>query len=138
MKLAKLLFIIGLCLFYTVSAYAEETTISNGMKTTELWEGKALSARFKVGMCYTKKGQAWGVLILRHRNGQEDTYHLYGTLKDGHFDLSHSSGHVMRGDITGRDTMEGKARLKNGLSLTLSGKRYVNVPLKASDCAPMR
>lgn len=137
MKLCKLFFMAA-CLFWAASGHAADTTVSNASKTTELWEGKAMSATFRVGMCYTPSGRAWGVLVLRHRNGQEDQYHLYGTLRDGFFNLSHSSGHTLRGEITGRDSMEGKARLSNGMSLTLSGKRRVNVPLAASDCAPLR
>lgn len=126
-----------LCCLYGAPALGADTTVTNDQHITELWEGKALTARFRVGICYQKKGRAMGVLLLRHANGQEDVYHLYGTLENNEFNLSHSSGHHLSGKLTGADSMQGKAKLKNGLSFSLSGKRYVNVPLIASDCAPL-
>lgn len=117
--------------------YAAATIVTGGNETTELWQGKALTASFRVGMCYDKKGKARGVLFLRHANGQEDVYHLYGTMKNNEFFLSHSSGHTFSGSITGASSMEGKAKLKSGLRLTLKGQRTKDVPLAASDCAPL-
>lgn len=120
------------------SVFANSEIIRSGDgETTELWEGRALTARFKVGMCFNENGQARGVLLLRHANGQEDTYHLNGTIKDNVFNLSHSSGHYFKGILSGPAKMEGKARLKSGLSLTLAGKRIRGAPLKAPDCAPL-
>lgn len=132
----KLLIAIALLLL-PCSSHAVETTVTGPEHTTELWEGKALTATFRIGMCYDAKGKANGVLILRHRNGQEDVYHLYGTLKNNEFDLSHGSGHHMTGRLTGENSMEGKARLKSGIKLSLSGKRFRHVPLVKSDCAPL-
>ncbi len=125
------------CLIPMPASGADTITTGNGT-TTELWEGKALTATFRVGICYTRQGGAKGVLLLKHRNGQEDTYHLYGTLKNNEFYLTHSSGHKLSGAISGPESMQGKARLANGLSLSLKGKRIRNVPLAASDCAPLR
>lgn len=133
----KKLLLLSLLALLPLSAQAVETTVTGPEHTTELWEGKALTASFRVGMCYDAKGKANGVLVLRHRNGQEDIYHLYGTLKNNEFDLSHSSGHHLSGRLTGENSMEGKARLKGGLKLSLSGKRFRNVPLVKSDCAPL-
>lgn len=129
-----------LCLSFCLAispVFAEETIVTGKGITTELWQGKALTATFRVGMCYTSKGKANGVLLLKHRSGQEDTYHLNGTLKNNEFYLTHSSGHKMTGSLTGPDSMQGKAKLANGLSLGLKGKRIRNVPLAASDCAPI-
>ncbi len=127
-----------LLVFFAASpAFAVETTATGAEHVTELWEGKALAASFRVGMCHNAKGDAKGVLLLRHANGQEDVYHLYGTLKNNEFSLAHSSGHTFTGRLTGYDRMEGKARLKNGLRLALSGKRILNARLAASDCAPL-
>lgn len=134
MKIFLLLLAMLLC---WLPCRAAETTVTNSQHVTELWEGKALTARFRVGICYQKNGKAQGVLLLRHSNGQEDVYHLYGTLRDNEFNLNHSSGHHLSGALTGPATMKGKARLSNGLSFTLSGKRQMDVPLAASDCAPL-
>lgn len=114
-----------------------KTTVSGPEHRTELWEGKVLGATFRAGMCFTPRGAAKGVLLLRHANGNEDAYHLYGRINRDEFDLTHSSGHFFSGKITGPDSMEGKARLKNGLRLTLKGKRATDVPLMAEDCAPL-
>lgn len=135
MRSCLILFV--LMTFFAVCAGAVETTVTSGDRTTELWQGKALTAIFRVGICYGKKGQAQGVLLLRHRNGKEDVYHLYGTLKNNEFYLTHSSGHKFEGRLTGPDRMEGKARLSSGMRLSLNGKRQRNVPLVASDCAPL-
>lgn len=128
--------VLSLCGVCPVLA-AEATTISDANHTTELWEGKALTAHFRVGMCHDKKGKAWGVLELRHATGQEDIYHLYGTLRNNEFNLHHSSGHFLSGRLGDDGTMKGKAKLKNGLRMSLSGSRRLNVPLAAEDCAPL-
>lgn len=128
---------IFLLLLFPAPVAGGETVATGPGITTELWEGRALTARFRVGICYKPDGQAQGVLLLRHKNGNEDTYHLYGTLKNNEFYLRHSSGHKITGELTSADKMEGKAILGNGWRLSLSGKRLHNVPLAASDCAPL-
>ena len=119
------------------AAGAQKTITSGSGEVTELWTGKVLTATFRAGMCFRTDGRARGVLILRHSNGQEDTYHLYGSIRDNAFDLSHGSGHTFTGRITGPRSMEGRVKLKNGLSLNLEGKREQDVPLAAEDCAPL-
>lgn len=121
----------------TASIAGPPTTSTGPEHVTELWEGKVLTATFRTGMCFSPDGKARGVLILRHANGNEDVYHLYGTIKNNSFDLSHSSGHFFNGRLTGRDTMEGKVKLNNGLKLSLEGKRIQDAPLLAKDCAPL-
>ncbi len=116
---------------------AQETVVSGPGVTTELWEGSALTATFRVGICYRPDGQAQGVLLLRHKNGNEDTYHLYGTLKNNEFFLRHSSGHKITGTLASPDKMKGKATLGNGWRLSLTGRRHHNVPLASADCAPL-
>lgn len=137
MKKPVIVAIIAIALFglMGVSVIAE-TIATNNERVTEYWQGKVLTATFRAGLCYTKAGDAKGVLILRHSNGQEDSYHLYGTVKDGKFDLRHSSGHHFYGDLPDRDTLQGKVKLAKSISLSLSGKRKVNAPLLAPDCAP--
>lgn len=131
--------ILSLLIAITVSgpAWCQQTIVTGPERVTELWEGKALTAHFRIGICYSPDGQAQGVMLLRHKNGQEDVYHLYGTLKNNEFYLTHSSGHKISGKLSSPAAMEGKARLSNGLSLKLSGKRQQNVPLLADDCAPL-
>lgn len=134
-----LMFVSPFFLDFAVPALpAEELIKSDGKRKTELWEGRVLTARFRVGMCFEPGGDVRGVLILKHLNGNEDTYHLYGKLKGDNFDLSHSSGHYFNGQLTGPDSMEGKVKLSNGMKMTLKGSRTRNVTLKAPDCAPLK
>ena len=119
------------------AAGAQKTITSGPGEVTELWTGKVLSATFRAGMCFGADGKARGVLILRHANGQEDPYHLYGHISANAFELTHSSGHSFTGRITGPRSMEGRVKLKNGLTLNLEGERTLDVPLAAEDCAPL-
>ena len=122
----------------TPAAETAPKTIKSGSgEVTELWTGKVLTATFRAGMCFRTDGRARGVLILRHANGQEDTYHLYGHIRANAFDLTHGSGPSFTGRLTGPASMEGRVKLKNGLSLNLEGKREQDVPLLAEDCAPL-
>lgn len=132
-------YLLFILLFVLVASpvLAQETIKTGPGITTELWEGKALTAHFRVGICYKPDGQAQGVLVLKHRSGNQDIYHLYGTLKNNEFYLTHSSGHKISGQLTGPTEMKGKARLSSGIKLNLSGKRYPNTPLIAADCAPL-
>lgn len=116
---------------------APRTTVTGPEHSTELWEGRVLTATFRAGMCFAPNGAAKGVLLLKHANGQEDAYHLYGRLQDNEFTLTHSSGHFFSGKLTGPDSMEGKVKLKNGLKMSMKGKRIRNAPLLAEDCAPL-
>ncbi len=116
---------------------APRTITSGPGEVTELWTGRVLTATFRAGMCFSADGKARGVLLLRHANGQEDTYHLSGSIRANAFELSHSSGHSFTGRLTGPRSMEGRVRLKNGLRLSLEGERTPDVPLLAEDCAPL-
>lgn len=120
-----------------LAAGGERTITSGGGEVTELWTGKVLTATFRAGMCFGADGKARGVLLLRHANGQEDTYHLHGHIRANAFDLSHGSGHTFTGRLTGPASMEGRVKLKNGLALNLEGTRKPDVPLLADDCAPL-
>lgn len=132
------LFILILLAAPAASLGAENSYMKPGKEqSVELWEGKILTARFRAGMCYKPDGKAMGVLILTHRNGNEDVYHLYGSVKNNKFDLSHSSGHYFNGELTGPDSMEGHVKLANGMKMSLKGSRKQNVTLKAPDCAPL-
>lgn len=123
--------------FLATPVLADDVVTTGKDLTTEVWQGKALTATFRVGICYNARGKANGVLLLKHRNGQVDTYHLNGTLKNNEFYLTHSSGHRLSGSLTGPDSMQGRAKLANGLGLGLKGERIRNVPLAAADCAPL-
>lgn len=114
-----------------------ETTTSGPEHETEYWQGKVLTATFRAGMCFAPDGNAKGVLILRHSNGNEDVYHLYGTMKNNQFDLSHSSGHFFSGQLIEPDKLKGKVKLNKGITLSMEGKRTKNVRLDAEDCAPL-
>ena len=103
---------------------------------TEVWQGTVLGAKFITGVCFAPNGSARAVLLLTHRNGQTDVYHLYGQLVDNAFELRHGSGHIFRGKLTSAGKMEGRVRLSGGIAMPLSGTRTPNVQL-AEDCAPL-
>lgn len=103
---------------------------------TEVWQGTVLGAKFRTGVCFAPDGSARAVLLLTHRNGQTDVYHLYGHLADNAFELRHGSGHLFRGKLKSDGRMKGRVRLAGGLSMSLSGTRTPNLPL-AEDCAPL-
>ena len=116
---------------------AADAIVTGPGERTELWTGRVLTAKFRAGMCFEDNGKARGVLILRHANGNEDAYHLYGHIRNDTFELSHSSGHHFAGRLVSPDEMEGSVKISKGPKLSLSGKRVLNAPLAASDCAPL-
>lgn len=136
MKISHILALALTIAFFSGEARSAATITSGTDVSTERWEGKVLTAKFRAGMCFRKNGQAYGVLILRHANGKEDTYHLYGTLKNNHFELAHGSGHHFTGTLDST-SIKGTAKIKGGPKLGLSGRRIRNVPLAAEDCAPL-
>lgn len=136
-KIGYLVSIMALCMALSPVPSVSETIRSSAQERTEFWEGKVLTASFRAGMCFSRDGKARGVLILRHANGQEDPYHLYGTIRNNEFDLSHSSGHHFAGKLVDAGKMEGRIRLGNGMKWSVKGSRKVDVPLKGPDCAPM-
>lgn len=133
----NILLTLVLGVFLSSSAFCADTIVSGPGLRTEQWTGRVLTAKFRAGMCFEDNGKARGVLILRHANGNEDVYHLYGHIKNNEFELSHSSGHHFEGRLTGPESMEGKVKINKGPRLSLSGKRVLNVHLAASDCAPL-
>lgn len=111
--------------------------VDEDIEVTELWTGKVYSSTFRFGVCFSSRGKIRGVLLLRQRNGQVDTYHFLGTSSRNMVQATHSSGHSFTGELIGRDRMEGSIQLKNGLSINLEGRRQQNVRLDMSDCAPL-
>ena len=128
-----------LSLLWPAALAAEEATIvSTPGQRTELWTGKILTATFRAGMCFRKDGYAKGVFILRHKSGAEDVYHVKGRWQGDEFYLEHGSGHTFSGSFQGEGKIKGKARLRQGISLGMSGERRLNAPLVAHDCAPLK
>lgn len=106
-------------------------------EVTELWTGKVYSSTYRMGACFSSRGKFRGVLHLRQSNGQVDIYHFYGTIARNLFQASHASGHSFTGELIGKDRLEGNIQLKNGLNISIKGKRQQDVPLDMSDCAPL-
>ncbi len=104
-------------------------------ETKELWSGSIYTSTFRFGICYTKSGQARGVLHLTTLYGQTDEYHFYGQMKNGSLDLRHSSGHHAVGEIIAADRVKGTITLGTGRKVNFKGKRAVGVSL-TDDCAP--
>lgn len=132
-----ILFLFGALLFFGLASGNSFAAGSPGPgEVAELWHGKILTASFRTGMCFDATGKARGVLLLRHRNGQQDAYHLYGTIRNNEFSLSHSSGHQFNGQLTGPTTMKGRVHLANGMNLNLEGHRVQDARLEGDDCSP--
>ncbi len=106
-------------------------------ESTELWEGKVLSATFAAGICTKPGGAVRGVFLLTHRSGDTDVYHVYGYRDGNMVEVRHPSGHVFRAEVAPDGTLEGRARIKNRISLTLKGRSTPGVPL-SDDCAPLK
>lgn len=103
---------------------------------TELWYGSVLTASFRVAVCVKPDGALRGVVYLKPLTGDVDVYHIYGHLENNSFRVTHSSGHLFTGRLTGPDTMEAKIRLSSGKKLSLEGRRKHGVKV-TSDCAPL-
>lgn len=132
----RLQFFPALCLLLFITVQSVGAASPAPGEVGELWQGKVLTASFRAGMCFDANGKARGVLLLRHRNGQQDAYHLYGSIRDNEFNLTHSSGHQFTGRLTGPEKMEGSVRLANGMKLNLEGSRIQNAILAGDDCSP--
>ncbi|MCR5813480.1 MAG: hypothetical protein K6G15_03160 [Desulfovibrio sp.] len=125
--------IVVFCLFWLWAAQAQADP--NASERQELWSGSIYTSKFRCGFCFSPKGDARGVLLLRTAYGQVDVYHLYGTIAHGHVDVRHSSGHHVVGDILGEE-VEGSITLGTGRTISFKGKRKTGVPLAPEDCAP--
>lgn len=109
---------------------------SNGTERTEVWEGKMYSSTFRAAMCVAPGGRARGVLLLRRRSGEVDTYHFYGEERNGVISVSHSSGHRLEARHASPTTVQGTLRLANGMKFSFDAAR--NAAGRVSeDCAPL-
>lgn len=103
---------------------------------SEVWEGKMYSSTFRVAMCVAPDGKARGVLLLRRRSGDVDTYHFYGTERNGVIAVSHSSGHKLEARQTSPTSVQGKLRLANGMKFSFDAVRNTSGRV-SDDCAPL-
>ncbi len=126
----KIILFLYILLCYAFPASAQEIR-------GELWSGSIYSSTFKAGVCIDDQDAVHGVLLLRQRNGQEDSYHFYGNknLKEV-FHLRHNDGHIFSGKITGEHSVSGTVKLRQGISIPLQGKREQNV-LLGTQCRPL-
>ncbi len=103
----------------------------------ELWTGSLYSSTYKAGVCIASDGAVRGVLHLRLKGGQVDTYHFYGQQSaDGRIKAKHSSGHRFEGYFINDHIIKGNVRTKGGFSVKLEGKREQGVVLTDS-CGPV-
>ncbi len=103
----------------------------------ELWTGSIYTSTFEAGACFFPDGRMRGVLLLKLKNGQVDTYHFQGTMdSNGIIDAAHKSGHRFVGKFEDEFNVSGEVTLSNGFSTTLSGKRLSNVKLN-DRCGPL-
>ncbi len=103
----------------------------------ELWSGSIYTATFKAGVCVNANDAVHGVLLLRQRNGQVDSYHFSGNKNlNNIFNVRHNDGHTFSGKITSEHSVEGIVKLHQGISIPLKGKREQNVVL-GENCRPL-
>lgn len=103
----------------------------------ELWTGTLYTATFRMGVCVTHAGVLRGVLLLRHKNGDEDVYHVHGTVDNGHIRARHNSGHVFEGYFVGEDRVHLNVTLKGGRILHLEGVRIRDPAMRLDTCRPI-
>ncbi len=115
---------------------APATAAAGGDERTEVWKGKMYSSTFRAAMCVAPDGKARGVLLLRRRSGEVDTYHFYGEERNGLISVRHGSGHRLEARQTSPATVEGALRLANGMKISFEADR--ESPGRVSgDCAPL-
>ncbi len=103
----------------------------------ELWTGSIYSSTFRAGACFSPDGKVHGVLLLKLKNGQVDTYHFSGTKdKDGVIRASHHSGYRFIGRIENAFKVSGEVILNNGFSIDIEGDRLQNSKL-TERCGPL-
>ena len=103
---------------------------------TEVWEGNMFTSTFRAAMCVAPDGRARGVLLLRGRSGDVDTYHFHGEEKDGVIAVAHSSGHRLEARRPTPATVRGSLRLANGMKLSFDAARTVAGRV-SDDCSPL-
>lgn len=112
------------------------TPPSPPIEQREMWSGSLYTSTYRAGACITHEGKVRGVLLLRTMSGKTDTYHFNGTLEDGIIRASHTSGHRFKGTFPSTTEVKGTITLKSGRSISLTGKRELDVPLTES-CRPL-
>lgn len=105
-------------------------------EVTELWTGSLYSSNFRAALCFSAQGAVRGVLLLQLANGKTDVYHIVGKVKNNEIEAWHSSGHAFKGHLVSSDKVEGVISLKNGMKITVDGKRLQDVPV-TEDCSPL-
>lgn len=106
-------------------------------ETTELWTGSLYSSSYRAGLCIAPNGDVRGVLHLELASGEVSVYHFYGKVRQGRIEVSHSSGHVFKGQLASENAVEGVVRLRNGMRIRMEGRRVHGVRLAPANCAPL-
>ncbi len=134
--------VIGLIIMPHPSMAEEKSTKISAPKQAqetigELWTGSVYTSTFRAGACIAPDGKVNGVLLLKLKNGQVDTYHFYGTMdKDGIIRAKHHSGYKFKGRFDSAVKVSGEATLNNGFTIDLEGDRFQNTKL-TERCGPL-
>ncbi len=103
----------------------------------ELWTGSLYTSTYRAGLCIESDGRVRGVLLLKLKNGQIDTYHFYGIMdSNGIIKAKHKSGHLFVGKFDDEISVSGDVTLSNGFSVELKGDRLQNATL-TERCGPL-
>ncbi len=103
----------------------------------ELWTGSIYSSTFRAGACIHPDGKVNGVLLLKLKNGQVDTYHFYGNMDEhGIIRAKHNSGYKFKGKIDSVVKVSGEVTLNNGFTIDIEGNRLQNSKLTKT-CGPL-
>ena len=91
-------------------------------KAPEVWESSFLKYR-AVAYMEEEDGKVWGVLYFHQPFGKMDTYHFTGTVKDGHIEASHYTGHHFEGTMVNEDEVVGVVTHRRGYSMKVTAHR---------------
>ena len=119
-----------------VCGLAVDAAAGGRAERSEVWDGKMYSSTFRAAMCVAPDGRARGVLLLRRRSGDVDTYHFYGVERNGVIAVSHSSGHRLEARHVTPTSVQGTLRLANGMKFSFDAARNTSGRV-SDDCAPL-
>ncbi|MGN0009129.1 MAG: hypothetical protein ACI33N_05695 [Desulfovibrionaceae bacterium] len=99
----------------------------------EVWTGSLYSSTFRAGVCTRPDGSMRGVLLLQLANGDVDVYHVHGKKHGDELQATHPSGHSFRGSLDSPTAVQGVISLKNGMNISLRGRRWQQAALPEED-----
>lgn len=119
-KIAAILAI--LCLLALPATAAPPAAPGPAMNVAGSWQARIMGQ--SVTVRFTQNGNLIsGLLVITDVSGQENAYHLSGTIVGDFFAAFHGSGHMLRGWLHGPDEATGELTIKDAAPVTFSMHR---------------